>query len=176
MRILQRAECINGFYILVLLFVFGYMALTNVPSVPARTHELAAFLYAYNCDDCGLGKTVTGLISAPSYFLLSPYLISGSSYYIFSIVFMLLCMLLTWICILAGGDRESGKTLTKITVAFFLLLFLLEDVYGLDLSTILGLGVNLYDFRFTNRSILSLFYMTACFFLMRGKVIPFSLM
>jgi hypothetical protein len=70
---------LNNLLLLWVFLVFIFVTINKLPSLPQKTHELAAFILNSSCKECGLGHVANSLIISPVYYLMSFFLMTLKS-------------------------------------------------------------------------------------------------
>jgi hypothetical protein len=154
-----------------LLILFLIVTTSKLPNIPQRTHDIAAFMTNIQCENCGLGLIANSLIVSPIYLIIWQFFMTTKSFLIIQCVFFVLTLFIFHRIFIKITENEMITSKISFLIISFILFLNFLGGHWSNAAEYLGIGVNLFNYNFSVRSILSLSYFISCYFLIKKKVI-----
>lgn len=162
---------LNKLLLLWVFLVFIFVTINKLPSLPQKTHELAAFILNSSCKECGLGHVANSLIISPVYYLMSFFLMSLKKYLIIQCVFFASSLYIFYRILIDVFRNESVLINLSLTIILILLVFNAIGAPWQNIPYYLGIGVNFFNYDFSPRSIIALSFLISCHYLINKKMV-----
>ncbi len=160
-------------FIFLILSILFIVTVTKIPHLPQRTHDIASFMAINKCLDCGLGHLANSMIISPSYIFFGYLLNTIKGYFLTQSIFFLISLISISIIFTYITKNKYRIIFFKMSIIFSSIILLLNFLEGnwSNVPEYLSIGINFLNYNFSTRSVLSLFYLFACFFLLKRKYI-----